>query len=51
VHRRAGRRICWAWPIETAGYALAGVVSAVVAQQLSRTAMIFGIGIGVAIGA
>jgi hypothetical protein len=35
----------------TIGYALAGLVSAAVAQQRSRTALLFGVGMGVAIGA
>jgi len=35
----------------TIGYALAGLVSAVVAQRRSRTALVFGVGMGVAIGA
>jgi hypothetical protein len=35
----------------TIGYALAGLVSAAAAQQHSRTALLFGVGMGVAIGA
>jgi hypothetical protein len=35
----------------TIGYALAGVVSAVAAQKVSRTALLFAVGAGVAIGA
>jgi hypothetical protein len=35
----------------TIGYALAGLVSAATAQQHSRTALLFGVGMGVAIGA
>jgi hypothetical protein len=35
----------------TIGYALAGVVSAAATQTLSRTALLFGVGMGVAIGA
>jgi hypothetical protein len=35
----------------TIGYALAGVISAAVAQKLSRTAIVFVVGIGVTIGA
>lgn len=35
----------------TIGYALAGLVSAASAQQQSRTALLFGVGMGVAIGA
>jgi hypothetical protein len=35
----------------TIGYALAGVVSAAAAQRLGRTALLFGVGIGVALGA
>jgi hypothetical protein len=35
----------------TVGYALAGLVSAVVAQEQNRTAMLFSVGMGVAIGA
>ena len=35
----------------TIGYALAGLVSAAAAQQRSRTALLFGVGMGVAIGA
>jgi hypothetical protein len=35
----------------TIGYALAGLVSAVVAHEQNRTAMLFGVGMGVAIGA
>ena len=34
----------------TIGYALAGLVSAAAAQQLSRTAILFGVGVGVALG-
>jgi hypothetical protein len=35
----------------TIGYALAGLVSAAAAQKQSRTALLFGVGMGVAIGA
>jgi hypothetical protein len=35
----------------TIGYAVAGLVSAAVAQKLSRTAILFGVGLGVGIGA
>jgi len=35
----------------TIGYALAGLVSAVAAQKLDRTAIVFALGIGVALGA
>jgi hypothetical protein len=35
----------------TIGYALAGLVSAAMAQQQSRTTILFGLGMGVAIGA
>jgi hypothetical protein len=35
----------------TIGYALAGLVSTAVAQKQSRTALLFGVGMGVAIGA
>jgi hypothetical protein len=35
----------------TIGYALAGLVSATVAQKQSRTALLFGVGMGVALGA
>jgi hypothetical protein len=33
------------------GYTLAGLVSAAVAHEQNRTAMLFGVGMGVAIGA
>lgn len=54
IRRAEGASPCWTSNLlgvanRTVGYALAGVVSAVVAQQLSQTAMIFGISIGVAI--
>jgi len=35
----------------TIGYALAGLISAAIAQKQSRTTLLFGVGMGVAIGA
>jgi hypothetical protein len=49
--RRQWRKHLFGVANRTIGYALAGVVSAVAAQKLSRTAMLFAVGMGVAIGA
>jgi hypothetical protein len=49
--RRQRRKMLLGVANRTIGYALAGLVSAAAAQQHSRTALRFGVGMGVAIGA
>jgi hypothetical protein len=49
--RRQRRKHLFGVVNRTIGYALAGVVSAAAAQEVSRTAILFGVGMGVAIGA
>ena len=48
--RRQWRKHLFGVVNRTIGYALAGVVSAAAVQQLSRTTLLFGVGMGVAIG-
>jgi hypothetical protein len=49
--RRQWRKHLFGVAIRTVGYALAGVLSAAAALNVNRTAILFGVGIGVAIGA
>jgi hypothetical protein len=48
--RRQRRKYLLGVANRTIGYALAGLVSAAAAQEQSRTALLFGVGMGVAIG-